>query len=100
MSQHVLPKGDTGVEVHFYGPDSPWRRGTNKNTNGLLRQYFPNGTELSLHSEDDPAAVAATLYERPRKTLGWRTPAEAFDALLRSNHTGSAATGRTRRFTD
>ena len=93
MSQHVQLKIDTGVAVYFCDPHSPWQRGTNENTNGLLRQYFPKGTDLSLHSADDLAAVASTLNGRPRKTLGWRTPAETFDALLQSDHTSVATIG-------
>ena len=93
MSQHVQLKIDTGVAVYFCDPHSPWQRGTNENTNGLLRQYFPKGTDLSLHSTDDLPAVASALNGRPRKTLGWRTPAETFDALLRSDHTDVATTG-------
>jgi IS30 family transposase len=92
LSQHAQLRIDTGVQVYFCDPHSPWQRGTNENTNGLLRQYFPKGTDLSAHSAEALAAVAATLNSRPRKTLGWRTPAEAFDALLRSGHTGVATT--------
>jgi IS30 family transposase len=76
MAQHAQLRIDTGLRVYFCDPQRPWQRGTNENTNGLLRQYFPKGTDLARHSADDPAAVAAALNARPRKTLGWRTPAE------------------------
>ena len=82
MAQHARLKIDAGVQVYFCDPQSPWQRGTNENTNGLLRQYFPKGTDLSVHSADTLAAVAATLNDRPRKTLAWRTPAEALDQCL------------------
>lgn len=82
MAQHDRLKIDAGVQVYFCDPQSPWQRGTNENTNGLLRQYFPKGTDLSIHSADEIAAVAAALNARPRKTLGWKTPAEALDELL------------------
>lgn len=82
MAQHARLKVDTGVQVYFCDPQSPWQRGSNENTNGLLRQYFPKGTDLSAHSPDAIAAVAATLNARPRKTLGWKTPAEALDECL------------------
>ena len=93
MSQHAQLRVGTGVAVYFCDPHSPWQRGTNENTNGLLRQYVPKGTDLNAHSAEDLAAVAAALNGRPRKTLGWRTPAEAFDEALRSAHIGVATTG-------
>ena len=94
LSQHVQLKIDTGLEVYFADPHSPWQRGTNENTNGLLRQYFPKGTDLSRWSSVDIEAVAATLNSRPRKTLGWRTPAEALnDHLLLLQQAGVASTG-------
>src|SRR5680860_1350471 len=82
MAQHAKLRIDTGLPVYFCDPQSPWQRATNENTNGLLRQYFPKGTDLARHSTEDLAAVAATLNGRPRKTLGWRTPAEALDQHL------------------
>jgi IS30 family transposase len=92
MAQHANLRVDAGVQVYFCDPPSPWQRGTNENTNGLLRQYFPKGTDLSVHSAEAIAAVAATLNARPRKTLGWKTPAEAFDKLLRSANEHHVAT--------
>lgn len=84
MAQHAQLRIDTGLDVYFCDPQSPRQRGTNENTNGLLRQYFPKGTDLARHSCGDLDAVALALNTRPRKTLGWRTPAEALDELLRS----------------
>jgi IS30 family transposase len=92
MSQHARLKIDTGVDVYFCDPHSPWQRGTNENTNGLLRQYFPKGTDLSSHSKNALQAVALALNSRPRKTLGWKTPAEAFDEHLRLVHMAVATT--------
>ena len=82
MAQHAQLRIDTGLHVYFCDPRSPWQRGTNENTNGLLRQYFPKGTDLARHSADDLAAVAGALNTRPRETLGWRTPAEVLDEHL------------------
>ena len=82
MAQHAALKIDTGIQVYFCDPQSPWQRGVNENTNGLLRQYFPKGTDLSVHSREDLAAVAAQLNSRPRKTLDWKTPAQALDEFL------------------
>jgi len=93
MAQHPQLTIDTGLRVYFCDPHSPWQRGSNENTNGLLRQYFPKGTDLCEHSADELAAVARALSARPRKTLGWRTPAEMFDQVLQSVQPGVATTG-------
>jgi IS30 family transposase len=84
LSAHADFTVESGIPVFFADPQSPWQRGTNENTNGLLRQYFPKGTDLARWNEDDIEAVAAALNSRPRKILGWKTPAEALDEHLRS----------------
>jgi IS30 family transposase len=94
LSQHAAFKVETGIPVYFADPQSPWQRGTNENTNGLLRQYFPKGTDLSRWDADEIEAVATALNSRPRKTLGWRTPAEELDRYIQSSQqTGVATTG-------
>ena len=82
MAQHARLHVQTGLPVYFCDPQSPWQRGSNENTNGLLRQYFPRRTDLARHDAEDLAAVAAALNGRPRKTLDWRTPAEALNDYL------------------
>ena len=82
MAGHAQFTVATGLPVYFCDPHSPWQRGSNENTNGLLRQYFPKGTDLSVHSREHLQGVADELNARPRKTLGWKTPAQALDGFL------------------
>ncbi|UVM48723.1 IS30 family transposase [Pseudomonas sp. B21-015] len=92
LSDHARFTIESGVKVFFADPHSPWQRGTNENTNGLLRQYFPKGTDLSRWSAHEIQAVANVLNMRPRKTLGWKTPAEALNEYLQSVQQSSVAT--------
>jgi IS30 family transposase len=85
MARHAGIKTALGLDAYFCDPRSPWQRGTNENTNGLLRQYLPKGTDLSIYPEDYLDAVARELNDRPRKTLGWMTPSEKIIPLLQGN---------------
>ncbi len=84
MAQHARLRVDAGVEVYFCDPQSPWQRGSNENTNGLLRQYFPDGTNLSTCTQANLNAVARRLNTRPRKTLGYNTPADRLATCVAS----------------
>jgi len=92
VGAHLQIRVQDGLPIYFCDPHSPWQRGTNENTNGLLRQYFPKGTDLSTHSANHLLDVAAELNERPRKTLGWDTPAEALAKLLSGSEPTRVAT--------
>jgi len=92
MAQHAQLSIDADLDIYFCDPHSPWQRGTNENTNGLLRQYLSKNTDLALPTADDLLDIAAALNARPRKTLGWRTPAEALAQLLSAPPDGVART--------
>lgn len=92
MAQHAQLRSDTGFEIYFCDPPSPWQRGGNKNSNGLIRQYFPKDTDLSQHGTEELSAIAHALNTRPRKTLGWRAPAEGLVLLLKRDKIEAVAT--------
>jgi IS30 family transposase len=91
LSRHKELTAQTGVKVYFCDPHSPWQRGTCENTNGLLRQYMPKGTDLSLFSQDELDAIADSMNGRPRATHAWHTPLEVFARTLASSHQPSVS---------
>lgn len=92
MAQHARLRIDSGLEIYFCDPQSPWQRGSNENTNGLPRQYFSKGTDLSSHTAKESDAVAHAINTRPRKTLDWKTPAEVLDQFLVEQYEAGVAT--------
>ena len=91
MARHADLTEQTGVKVYFCDPHSPWQRGTCENTNGLLRQYLPKGTDLSVYSQDELDAIADSLNTRPRATHNWHTPLQVFAQMLTGSHQHSKA---------
>jgi IS30 family transposase len=91
MSRHADLAAQTGVKVYFCDPHSPWQRGTCENTNGLLRQYLPKGTDLSVFSQDELDAIADSMNNRPRATHAWHSPLEVFARTLASSHQPSTS---------
>jgi IS30 family transposase len=92
MARHQALTQRTGVKVYFCDPHSPWQRGTCENTNGLLRQYLPKGTDLSVHSQDDLDAIADQMNNRPRTTHDWRSPIQVFAEILAAHAQRSTST--------
>ena len=82
MSTHAKFTTKTGIPIYFCDPHAPWQRGSNENTNGLLRQYLPKGTDLSMHSAAQLVVIQRSLNDRPRKTLGYMTPSEAYAQVV------------------
>ncbi len=91
MARHAELAANTGVRVYVCDPHSPWQRGTCENTNGLLRQYLPKGSDLSVYTQEELDAIADSLNNRPRATHDWRTPLEVFAQTLASSHKPSTS---------
>ena len=91
MHEHARFTIDTGVQVYFCDPHSPWQRGSNENTNGLLRQYFPKGKTVAGYTQEELDRVAAQLNGRPRETLGWKSPAKKLAQLLEESSAAGVA---------